>query len=128
MTNPRSPLALRRLDTREAGFDQALAALQVQAETQQSETVQAVQDILAQVRLEGDRALLGYTRRFDGWEPATEGGLRIDRADLFAARDRIAPSLRAAMRAPNEYGTYIAIGITFFVGAQARGLVTAGGY
>lgn len=27
--------------------------------------------------------------------------------------------LRAAMRAPNEYGTYIAIGITFFVGAQA---------
>jgi cell division protein FtsW len=27
--------------------------------------------------------------------------------------------LRAAMRAPDEYGTYIAIGITFFVGAQA---------
>jgi histidinol dehydrogenase len=99
MTNRHHPLSLRRLDTREAGFDQALGALQVQAETQQVEIVQAVQDILAQVRQSGDPALLGYTHRFDGWAPAAADGLRIDRADLVAARDRLAGDLRAALEA-----------------------------
>lgn len=97
MTTGHPSLSLRRLDTCETGFDRALAALRVQAETQQAEVVQAVQDILAQVRREGDRALLAYTRRFDGWAPAAADGLRIAPADLAAARDRIAPALRAAL-------------------------------
>ena len=102
MTRLHSPVSLRQLDTREAGFDQALAALQVQAETQQTEIVQVVQDILAQVRQQGDQALLAHTRRFDGWEPAAEDGLRIDHADLVAARDRIPADLHTALQEAAE--------------------------
>lgn len=98
MTQPQSPV-LRRLCTREAHFETDLAALQVQAEAQQAEVLDAVQEILVTVRSGGDRALLAYTHRFDGWQAATAAALRIAPADLAAARERISRELRDALEA-----------------------------
>jgi len=98
MTQPQSPV-LRRLRTREARFETDLAALQVQAEAQQAEVLDAVQEILVTVRSGGDRALLAYTHRFDGWQAATAAALQIAPADLAAARERISRELRAALEA-----------------------------
>ncbi len=98
MTQPQSPV-LRRLRTREAHFETDLAALQVQAEAQQAEVLDAVQEILVTVRSGGDRALLTYTHRFDGWQAATAAALQIAPADLAAARERISRELRDALEA-----------------------------
>jgi len=98
MTQPQSPV-LRRLRTREARFETDLAALQVQAETQQAEVLDAVQGILTAVRAGGDEALLAYTHRFDGWQAATAAALQIAPADLAAARERISGELRDALEA-----------------------------
>ena len=58
-------MKLRRLSTREARFDAALAAL-TQYDAAQDPAVQAaVRDIVAAVRSRGDAAVLDYTRRFD---------------------------------------------------------------
>lgn len=98
MTQPQSPV-LRRLRTREAHFETDLAALQVQAEAQQAEVLDAVQEILVTVRSGGDLALLTYTHRFDGWQAATAAALQIAPADLAAARGRIPRQQRDALEA-----------------------------
>ena len=98
MTQPQTPV-LRRLRTREAHFETDLASLQVQAEAQQAEVLDAVQEILVTVRAGGDRALLAYTHRFDGWQAATAAALQIAPADLAAARERISRELRDALEA-----------------------------
>jgi histidinol dehydrogenase len=55
----------------------------------------AVADVLHRVRHEGDAAVVEYTKKFDGVDLSE--GLRVDPADITAARDRIAPDLRAAL-------------------------------
>jgi histidinol dehydrogenase len=58
-------MKLRRLSTRDAGFDAELAAL-TRFEAAQDPAVQAVvRGILADVRARGDAAVLEYTERFD---------------------------------------------------------------
>jgi histidinol dehydrogenase len=58
-------MKLRRLSTRDAGFDAELAAL-TRFEAAQDPAVQSVvRDILADVRSRGDAAVLEYTARFD---------------------------------------------------------------
>jgi histidinol dehydrogenase len=96
MTPPQPPV-LRRLQTRAARFETDLAALQVQAEAQQAEVLDAVQAILAEVRAGGDAALLEHTHRFDGWKAATAAALQITPDELMAARDRLPQPLIDAL-------------------------------
>jgi len=78
-------MKLRRLATRDAGFDAALAAL-TRYEAAQDDAVEAtVRDIIAGVRARGDAALLELTRRFDGVAAASVAELEIPRAELDAA-------------------------------------------
>lgn len=107
MMQPQWPV-LRRLRTWDAHFEVDLAALQVQAEAQQAEVLDAVQEILATVRAEGDRALLAYTHRFDGWKAATATALQIAPAELVAARERIPRELREALASAAERLRYYA--------------------
>ncbi len=58
---------------------------------------ETVSTILADVRRRGDRAVLEYTRRFDGFK-STASGLRVDPADLKAAEKSLAPAQRKAIR------------------------------
>jgi len=61
----------------------------------------AVRDIVQDVRLRGDAAVIEYTERFDGVAiPA--GGLRVEPEELQAARDRMPAELLAALEVMNE--------------------------
>jgi histidinol dehydrogenase len=71
-------MKLRRLSTRDAGFDAELAAL-TRFEAAQDPAVQAVvRDILADVRARGDAAVLEYTERFDKIRVASISDLEMD--------------------------------------------------
>jgi histidinol dehydrogenase len=73
-----------RLDDRDAGFAMAFAAL-LAAKREVSEEVDAVAaDIIAQVRMEGDAALVALTSRFDGLD-LTPQTLRVGEAEIDAA-------------------------------------------
>lgn len=59
---------MQRLDTREAGFDDALRRLTAFDEAQDTAVTETVAAIIADVNRRGDAALLEYTARFDGLE------------------------------------------------------------
>jgi histidinol dehydrogenase len=71
-------MKLRRLSTRDAGFDAELAAL-TRFEAAQDPAVQSVvRDILADVRARGDAAVLEYTERFDKIRVTSLSDLEMD--------------------------------------------------
>ena len=93
------PLAMRRLDTREPGFDRALDAL-IAFETAQDPAIDAaVAAIIADVRARGDAALLEYTARFDRLRVAQVADLAISPADMAAAYTALPPAQRDALDA-----------------------------
>ena len=58
-----------------------------------------VADILADVRLRGDAAVLDYTARFDGLKAAAMGELELTQAELKAAFEAIPAAQRDALQA-----------------------------
>ena len=90
---------LRRLDTRAAGFDAALAALQFGAVEADAGIERAAAAIIADVRARGDAALLELTRRFDGCTADAMQALTLSAADFAAAFDAITPAQRGALQA-----------------------------
>jgi histidinol dehydrogenase len=73
-----------RLDSRSIDFAASFAALADEQREIASEVDQAVAQIIAAVRGEGDAALIGYTSRFDRHEP-TPATLAIGEAEVTAA-------------------------------------------
>jgi histidinol dehydrogenase len=55
----------------------------------------AVADVLRQVRLEGDEAVISYTAKFDGVDVSE--GIRVPPADITGALARVTPELRSAL-------------------------------
>ncbi len=91
-------MKLRRLSSREAGFDAALAAL-TRYEAAQDGTVEAtVRAIVAEVRARGDAALLEYTRRFDRAQADSVAALEVPRAELDAALAGLPAARAQALR------------------------------
>jgi histidinol dehydrogenase len=88
---------MRRLSTAEPGFEAAFAALLDEARETTARVDDAVRDIIARVRAEGDAALLDLTARFDRWSPRDASALRVGAAEIAAARDACAPALLAAL-------------------------------
>ena len=62
-------------------------------------SVAAIRDIIEAVRADGDAALARYTEQFDGVVPST---WLVPPTEVAAARDRVDPSLRAALEAAAE--------------------------
>jgi histidinol dehydrogenase len=62
-------MKLRRLSTRDKGFDRKLAALTRYDAAQDPKVQNVVRKILADVRKRGDAAVREYTRKFDGVSP-----------------------------------------------------------
>jgi histidinol dehydrogenase len=85
---------LTRLDLRGAGRD--LRARLPRPELSGPLPVEAVREILAEVRKRGDEAVREYSRRFDR---ATLDDLRVPRHELLAALAATPPALRLAMEA-----------------------------
>jgi len=88
-----------RLATGSAGFEAAFKArLQWSADTD-AEVEQRVGEILADVQLRGDAAVLAYTRRFDALEAATMHQLELTQPELKAAFDALPAAQRDALQA-----------------------------
>jgi histidinol dehydrogenase len=91
-----------RLDTRDAGFELAFAALLDQARETTSRVDTAVAGIIAEVREGGDAALLELTARFDGHTPPDAAAMRVTEAEIAAATAGVAPELLAALHLAAE--------------------------
>jgi histidinol dehydrogenase len=94
---PQAPVALRRLDTADAGFEAGFARLRHWS-AEADEAIEArVAAILADVQRRGDAAVLEYTARFDDLQAASMRELELTPADLDAALDAITPAQRRAL-------------------------------
>ena len=87
-------MKLRRLSTRARGFDARVAALTRFEAAQDAKVQKSVRAILAAVRARGDRALLEYTKRFDGVAARSVAALEV-KPEVKISRDQ-AEALRLA--------------------------------
>jgi len=85
---------MRRLDTRDAGFEAAFRALLDEARETTARVDAPVAAIIAEVRARGDAALRELTARFDRWQP---GALRVTEAEIEDAVAAIPAAQRDAL-------------------------------
>jgi histidinol dehydrogenase len=89
---------VQKLDSRDPSFRSAWGRLCARGSDEDEAPVrEAAQQIVADVRARGDAALLEYTRRFDGWDPGTAGGVVLDRGAMRAAYEALPPEGRRAL-------------------------------
>jgi len=93
---------IARLDTREASFDTDLDGLLEWDVSDDSEVLEIVRGVIAGIRAEGDKALLEFTRRFDGLSCSSMDELALDRGAFAAAFDRISGAERDALQSAAE--------------------------
>jgi histidinol dehydrogenase len=93
---------IARLDSRDAGFPAALAALAPAGEADDAAVQARVAKIIAAVRERGDAALLEYTGLLDGLEVATVDELRVSAERLAAALPGLPLQQRRALEAASE--------------------------
>lgn len=87
---------MKRLDTRDAGFESAFSALLTNREEQGQEVTGPVANILASVRKEGDAALCALTERFDRL-PVTPEKLAFTAQEVAQAKAQVSPELLDAL-------------------------------
>ncbi|HET9112597.1 MAG TPA: histidinol dehydrogenase [Burkholderiales bacterium] len=92
-------LTIQKLDTRSADFQARLDHLLAFESGQDASIESAVEEILRQVRRDGDRAVLEYTRRFDRLDVAAMSELELPLTRLQAALENLPPGQRAALEA-----------------------------
>lgn len=85
------------LDSEDQGFDALLTALLNRNEGEDAEVEQTVKEILHRVRLQGDAAILGYTKTFDRISLTTVEQLELPPERLQRAVDDISPEQRQAL-------------------------------
>ena len=88
---------IRTLDTRDGGFERALAGLRATQERDTARAESVAAEIVRAVRRRGDSALVAYARKFDGIRltPAT---MRVPDAELDAAVAALPRRVVAALR------------------------------
>lgn len=96
------PLKLRRLSTRDAGFEAAFAPLVAVDSEIDAGIVRAADAIVDDVRARGDAALLEYTNRFDRMSAPGVAALEISHADMLAAFEGLPAAQRDALQAAAE--------------------------
>ncbi len=91
-------MQIRRYSTTDPKFDQQLKDL-LAFETAQDDNIdRVVADILRDVKLRGDAAVLEYTRRFDRLDVAGMSTLELSKAELHQALDELPADQRAALQ------------------------------
>ncbi len=95
-------MRVRRLSTAQADFNSQLKAL-LAFETAQDESVDTiVANILKDVKVRGDAAVLEYTNNFDRTSATSITELEISQTELRAALDALQANSRAALEAAAE--------------------------
>ena len=95
-------VSVTRLNTTQAGFEQALDALTSVEATINERLERQVADILSDVRNRGDAAVIHYTRKFDHREVLSFDQLWVSPAELCAACEGIDPRIRTALIEASE--------------------------
>jgi len=90
-----------RLKTADPDFEDRFKALLAVKRETASDVNDAVAAIIAKVRAEGDSALIGLTRRFDGLDLEV-AGIRVAAAEIEAARAKIDAKTLAALELAHE--------------------------
>jgi histidinol dehydrogenase len=88
-----------RISTASATFDAEFKARLHWSAEADAAIEQRVADILADVQMRGDGAVLDYTERFDGLKAASMAALELTQAELKAAFDAIPAAQRDALQA-----------------------------
>lgn len=94
-----TPLALRRLNATTPNFWAELEALLAWDSVSDDKVATTVREILANVRRQGDQAVLDYTNRFDRMQAQSMADLIIDQSRLDAALINIPAPQREALEA-----------------------------
>jgi histidinol dehydrogenase len=89
---------LRRLSTRQPGFDAKLAVLTRYEAAQDARVSGVVRSIIAAVRKRGDAAVLAYSRRFDRVRAASVGKLEVGRKEMRKALESLPASQARSLR------------------------------
>ncbi|HEY8068850.1 MAG TPA: histidinol dehydrogenase [Burkholderiales bacterium] len=90
-------MKLRRLSTRQPGFDVKLAALTRYEAAQDAKVAGVVRAIIAAVRKRGDAAVLAYSRRFDRVRARSIAALEVSRNELLLSLKRIPGKEKSAL-------------------------------
>ena len=100
-------LQIHRLDTNQADFDERLTRLLAWESVSDNSVQQTVQDIVNNVRIQGDEALLQYSCQFDRLDVKDAGQLVVTKERLQQAYDAITDAEREALIvAANRVKTY----------------------
>jgi histidinol dehydrogenase len=97
MNTPASRPIISRLDTVQPDFDARLVALLAWEASQDAAIEQAVAQIIRDVRVRGDAAVLDFTSRFDRLTLSDAAALELPRSELDAALAALPGSSRAAL-------------------------------
>jgi histidinol dehydrogenase len=95
-------MKLRRLTTRDPGFEEALKNLTRFEPGESPEVRESVRAILADVRARGDAAVLEYAQRFDGVSARSLAELEIPAEEMQAALGSIPQETGRALRLAHE--------------------------
>ncbi len=90
-------LNIRKLDSRGSSFERELAALLAFESAQDPAIEQRVREILHDVKVRGDIALLEATAKYDRWTPASAGAMAVDPAELQRALTGLDADIRDAL-------------------------------
>ena len=93
---------IKRLDSRDPGFREALEQLLTREAETDRRVETAVKEIITAVRDRGDDAVLEFTDRFDTWTPASAVELEVPIARCEQALASIDTKLRAALERSAE--------------------------
>ena len=92
-------IQIRKLNAADADFQQRLSAVLAFDAGTDDAIDRAVAEILADVKVRGDAAVLDYTARFDQVSATDMASLEIPQSQLKAALESLAPQRRAALQA-----------------------------
>ena len=95
-------MKLRRLATRDAGFEAELAGLARCAALHDPAVHESVRAILADVRVRGDEAVLEYARKFDRSQARSMSELEVPREELESALKALPRAQAQALREARE--------------------------
>ena len=91
-------LKIRKLDSTEQDFHTQLSAVLAFEASEDAAIDSAAAQILAEVKIRGDAAVIDYTKRFDKLDASTVASLEIGPDELRAALDSLSPQRRAALQ------------------------------
>ena len=90
-------MKIRRLSSRDPGFDEALTGLLAFEETADDKLEATVAAILADVKKRGDAAVMEYTRKFDRLLLANAAAMELSREELHVAFEGLLEEQRNAL-------------------------------